>query len=39
MTDSIYAKIETARSKGVSDAAIKKFLMDHPLVEDARKKA
>lgn len=38
MTDSIYAKIETARSKGVSDAAIKKFLMDHPLVEDARKK-
>ena len=38
MTDSIYAKIETARSKGISDAAIKKFLMDHPLVEDARKK-
>jgi hypothetical protein len=38
MTDSIYAKIETARSKGISDEAIKKFLMDHPLVEDARKK-
>lgn len=38
MTDSIYAKIETARSKGISDAAIKKFLMDHPLVDDARKK-
>ena len=38
MTDSIYAKIETARQKGVSNEAIKKFLMDHPLVEDARKK-
>lgn len=38
MTDTIYGKIETARKKGVSDEAIKKFLMDHPLVEDARSK-
>jgi hypothetical protein len=36
MTDAIYGKIQTAREKGVSDEAIKKFLMDHPLVEKAR---
>jgi hypothetical protein len=38
MTDAIYGKIQTAREKGVSDEAIRKFLMDHPLVEEARKK-
>lgn len=38
MTDEIYGKIQTAREKGVSDEAIKKFLMDHPLVEQARNK-
>lgn len=38
MTDAIYGKIQTAREKGVSDEAIKKFLMDHPLVEQARGK-
>jgi hypothetical protein len=38
MTDEIYGKIETARKKGVSDEAIRKFLMDHPLVEQARSK-
>jgi hypothetical protein len=38
MTDEIYGKIETARKRGVSDEAIRKFLMDHPLVEQARSK-
>ena len=38
MTDEFYAKIETARKRGVSDAAIRKFLADHPLVESARQK-
>lgn len=38
MTNEIYGKIETARKRGVSDEAIKKFLMDHPLVEQARAK-